>query len=223
MPKDGLADPAATVIGRQSVDSVLRELAPRERLALWQSAVEGRPLADIATGLRLNYLAAAQVLSRARRHAALAMARLAAILAGLRAYRRLPGSANVPWPALVTHSIQLVALVAVPVAIATIQPSSSTIGGSRAQMSTPSVASYGSATIAAGTDHRGAGGSAIGLAVQPVASLSGSAAGRRDSVPSIDHSVLNQETNGVPSVAPGLPPVPVVPVSATPLPTPKVP
>ena len=36
---------------------------------LWQTAVEHRSLADLATRLRLNYMATGQVVSRARRHA----------------------------------------------------------------------------------------------------------------------------------------------------------
>src|SRR5207302_5722380 len=76
---DAVPDPQAVVVDRQMLISVFRELAPRERMVLWQSAGERRALADIAQGLRLNYMAAAQVLSRARRHAAFAAARVAAI------------------------------------------------------------------------------------------------------------------------------------------------
>src|SRR6266849_7357147 len=62
-------DVETTVADRDFVDIVFKQLSKRERQALWQSAVESRPLADIASGLRLSYMAAAQVLHRARRHA----------------------------------------------------------------------------------------------------------------------------------------------------------
>ena len=90
------ANPEVAVIGRQNVDSLLRKLSPRERKALWQSAIENKPIAEIATGLRVTYLAAAQVLSRARRHAALAAANVASILGLLRLHRMLRGGPSCP-------------------------------------------------------------------------------------------------------------------------------
>jgi DNA-directed RNA polymerase specialized sigma24 family protein len=47
------------VADRDFVHVVFKQLSKRERQALWQSAVESRPLADIASRLRLSYMAAA--------------------------------------------------------------------------------------------------------------------------------------------------------------------
>src|SRR5438876_4858756 len=77
-------DLEAGVVDRDFVDQVLRQLSERERLALWQSAVERRSLADIAIGLQLSYAAAAQVVHRARQHAVRLAASVAAIFAVLR-------------------------------------------------------------------------------------------------------------------------------------------
>jgi RNA polymerase sigma factor (sigma-70 family) len=76
--RDGQAEQA--VVDRQFVDAILRQLRDRERQALWQSAVEHRPVAEIATYLGLSYMAAAQLLHRARQRASLVAAKLAAIL-----------------------------------------------------------------------------------------------------------------------------------------------
>jgi RNA polymerase sigma-70 factor (ECF subfamily) len=68
------------VVDRQLAQTVLEQLAVRERQALWQSHVEERPVGEIAERLGMSYMAAAQLLSRARRRAALVAAELAAIL-----------------------------------------------------------------------------------------------------------------------------------------------
>src|SRR5207244_4711334 len=65
-------------------EGVLGQPSRREPLAVWQSAVEHRPLADIATGLQLSYAAAAQVVHRARQRAIRLAASVAAILTVLR-------------------------------------------------------------------------------------------------------------------------------------------
>jgi RNA polymerase sigma-70 factor (ECF subfamily) len=57
------------IVNRQLLHAVLARLGERERQALWQSAVERRPLAEIATTLGLSYMAAAQLVHRARKHA----------------------------------------------------------------------------------------------------------------------------------------------------------
>src|SRR5256885_1091746 len=56
---DAGSDLEAGIVDRDFVQGVLGQLSLRERLALWQSAVEHRPLADIATGLQLSYGGAA--------------------------------------------------------------------------------------------------------------------------------------------------------------------
>jgi RNA polymerase sigma-70 factor (ECF subfamily) len=81
---DARGDLEAGVVDRDFVDGLLRQLSVRERFALWQSAVEHRSLADIATGLQLSYTAAAQVVHRARQRAVRLAASVAAILAVLR-------------------------------------------------------------------------------------------------------------------------------------------
>jgi len=65
---------------RQLLLGVLEQLSLRDRQALWQSAVERRSLADIARSFDLSYVAAAQLISRARRRALVLATRLAVIL-----------------------------------------------------------------------------------------------------------------------------------------------
>ena len=83
---DHVSDPEGTTLDRQLVRAVLDPLPPRDRRLLWESAVERRPLREIAAGLRLSYLATAQALRRARRRAGLIAARVAAVfgIVGLR-------------------------------------------------------------------------------------------------------------------------------------------
>jgi RNA polymerase sigma-70 factor, ECF subfamily len=72
-------DAERAVVDRSFVQAVLSQLRTRERQALWQSAVEYRPIGEIGSYLGLSYEAAAQLLHRARRHASLVAAKLAAI------------------------------------------------------------------------------------------------------------------------------------------------
>jgi len=85
---DSGADPATGVADRDFVHGIFKKLSPRERQALWQSAVEHRPIDDIAGQLRLSYAAAAQVIHRARRRALALAARVAIVFAILRLGRR---------------------------------------------------------------------------------------------------------------------------------------
>jgi hypothetical protein len=80
------------VADRDFIDLVFKQLSKGERQALWQSAVESRPLADIASGLRLSYMAAAQVLHRARRHAVQAATRVALVFGIFHVGRQRPGA-----------------------------------------------------------------------------------------------------------------------------------
>jgi RNA polymerase sigma-70 factor (ECF subfamily) len=84
------ADPEGLAVNRQVVTAVLGQLSARERRLLWQSAVERQPLAEIAAGLRLSYLATAQAVRRARRRAWSIAARIAAIIGLLRLRRLIP-------------------------------------------------------------------------------------------------------------------------------------
>jgi RNA polymerase sigma factor (sigma-70 family) len=111
----GDADPEAAAIERHVVTAIFGELRERERRALWQWAVERRPLAEIAHEQGRSYKAAQQFLIRARRHALSVAARVAALL-GLfqvgRAARR------------VTQAGQLVLVaVAVPVVLVSVPAS----------------------------------------------------------------------------------------------------
>jgi len=81
------------VIDRQLLAAVLHELGKRDRLVLWQSAVERRPLGEIASYLGLSYMAAAQLRHRARTRASMIAARLAALL-GILASHQLRRSAE---------------------------------------------------------------------------------------------------------------------------------
>jgi RNA polymerase sigma-70 factor (ECF subfamily) len=117
------------VADRQFVDRVIRELPLRERQALWESAVESRPVADIARHLQLSYMAAAQVLHRARRHAAMVAARVAVVVVGLFGLSR-QRTANAA-----SNVQRLVATAALPIAaVAVISQSSS---GSSASAGSP--------------------------------------------------------------------------------------
>lgn len=219
--EDGV-NPESTVIGRQNVDSVLRGLSPRERQALWQSAVERRTLADIANGLRLNYMAAAQVLSRARRHAAVAMARVAAILFGLRILRGLARSDATSRSALLSHSVQLAAVAMVPLIVAAVASSSDAVGRPTPVVVAHSVTAPAAVSTVASTDHRGVLGT-TGLSTRRLAGLPNVPVGGTAAIPSVANSTLGQLTIVLPSVVRGLPPVPALPLIPTPPPIPKVP
>jgi len=83
-----VADPATAVADRDFVNAIFKKLSPRERQALWQSAVEHRPIEEIAGQLQLSYAAAAQMIHRARRHALALAARVAIVFAILGLGRR---------------------------------------------------------------------------------------------------------------------------------------
>jgi len=82
-------DPATAVADRDLVNAIFKKLSPRERQALWQSAVEHRPIEEIAGQLQLSYAAAAQMIHRARRRALALAARVAIVFAILRLGRRV--------------------------------------------------------------------------------------------------------------------------------------
>jgi RNA polymerase sigma factor (sigma-70 family) len=110
---DAREDVANAVADRDFVDAVFKKLSPRERQALWHSAVEHRPVDDIAGRLRLSYMAAAQVIHRARRHALQLASRVAIVFGIFRLGRRASRAsvtfvrvAAVPMIALSAISIQ---------------------------------------------------------------------------------------------------------------------
>jgi RNA polymerase sigma-70 factor (ECF subfamily) len=105
------------VADRDFVGMVFKQLSNRERQALWHSAVESRPLADIAGRLRLSYMAAAQVLHRARRHAVAVAARVAVVFGVFQLGRQRPVTGSVLFA-------RLVAVAAVPVIVLSVQSTS---------------------------------------------------------------------------------------------------
>jgi hypothetical protein len=112
----GDANPETAVVERDLVSAIFRELRVRERHALWQWAVESRPLAEIANDLGLSYTAVQQLLFRARRHAASVAARVAALLGLLQLGRALRRA---------SHAYQLALVAAVVPVVLVSTPSSS--------------------------------------------------------------------------------------------------
>ena len=86
----------AEIVNRQLLHSVLARLGDRDRDALWQSAVEERPLAEIAGRLGLSYAAAGQLVHRARKRAWVAAGKLGAAL-GVPALIRLLRRRSASW------------------------------------------------------------------------------------------------------------------------------
>lgn len=82
-------DVAGAVVDRDLVDTIFKRLSPVERQVLWQSAVEQRAIVDIASRLRLSYMAAAQVIHRARRHALELAARVAIVIGAVKVSERV--------------------------------------------------------------------------------------------------------------------------------------
>jgi RNA polymerase sigma-70 factor (ECF subfamily) len=113
-----VTDMETAVADRDFVDVVFKQLSKRERFALWQSAVESRPLADIASRLRLSYMAAAQVLHRARRHAVQAAGRVAVVFGVFRLGRHQAGAG----PLVVAQRVA--AAVALPLIVVSMNTSS---------------------------------------------------------------------------------------------------
>jgi RNA polymerase sigma-70 factor (ECF subfamily) len=115
-------DPESSVVDRDTVDAIFKQLSARERTVLWQTAVEHRSLAEIANSLHLNYMAAGQVVSRARRRASILAAKVAAIFLVFRLITRRVNAS----PSGGVAGWGLVAVV-VPVVALSVQPSSSAI------------------------------------------------------------------------------------------------
>jgi hypothetical protein len=137
------------VADRDFVGVVLKQLSRRERQALWQSAVESRPLADIAIRLRLSYMAAAQVLHRARRHAVQAAARVAVVFGIFHLGRQRSGAG------LLVNAQRLAAAAAVPLIVVSMNASSAI---PQADSAAPAVV-----TAAPATSQASPGGSTVAL------------------------------------------------------------
>lgn len=195
-PDDGRATDIETAVAdRDFVDIVFKQLSRRERLALWQSAVESRPLADIASGLRLSYMAAAQVLHRARRHAVQAAARVAVVLGIVHLGRQRAGTG------LFGAAQRLAAVAAVPLIVVSMNASS--------PISPAASSSAGPAAVsAAGAASGGAASHAFSL--PPSVGVGGLAPGSTASLNSAADTV-RQLLRSLPSVAPTAGKAPVLP------------
>lgn len=112
-------DSETEVMNRRLLQAVLSQLGQRERQALWQSAIQHRSLGEIAASLGISYMAAAQVLHRARKHATAVASKLGALLglAGANALRRRPRALGL--------AQSLAAMAIAPLVIAVATPSSS--------------------------------------------------------------------------------------------------
>jgi RNA polymerase sigma-70 factor (ECF subfamily) len=190
-------DMETAVADRDFVDVVFKQLSRRERQALWQSAVESRPLADIAIRLRLSYMAAAQVLHRARRHAVQAAARVAVVFGIFHLGRQRPGAG----PLVVAQ--RLAAAAAVPLIVVSMNASSSVPQPESA--APPAISAVGPASLAAPNPTTLALPSIPGGG--PAAQLPGSTA------------TLNSATDAVGQLLRSLPSVPPVAVQPSALPS----
>jgi RNA polymerase sigma-70 factor (ECF subfamily) len=130
---DGADEGVQSVEDRQLVLAVLQQMGTRERQALWQSAVEDLPVAEVAKASGLSYLAAAQLLHRARRQALVLATRLAVVL-GLAALGRWFTRRS----SLLQRSQQIAAVVAIPAVIGLAVVSSSPQPPIVAQATSPS-------------------------------------------------------------------------------------
>jgi RNA polymerase sigma-70 factor (ECF subfamily) len=118
---DDRPESEAEVVNRQLLQSVMAQLGERERLALWQSAVEQRPIAEIAGSLGVSYAAAGQLVHRARKHASAVVGKLGAAigLLGLRLWRRRTAGSSVGQLIAALAIVPLVASVVLATAAAT--------------------------------------------------------------------------------------------------------
>jgi RNA polymerase sigma-70 factor, ECF subfamily len=202
-------DMETAVADRDFVDVVFKQLTKRERQALWHSAVESRPLADIASRLRLSYMAAAQVLHRARRHAVQAASRVAVVFGVFHIGRQRPGVGALG------VAQRIAAVAAVPLIAVSMNASSAQPAPASAAPAPATISSSTSQSIPSGSGGGQTGGAEV-HAPNPDPLLPGST------------STLNNATNTVSDLLrllPSVPPVPAKPpavpsVSAVPLPPP---
>ncbi len=179
---------------RDFVGIVFKQLSKRERQALWQSAVEARPLSDIAGRLRLSYMAAAQVLHRARRHAVAVAARVAVVLGVFQLARQRPSGG------LTLAATRLAAVAAVPLIIVSVQSSSPTPRPAPTVL--PAVSAAGPAGVTAPNPPRQA---------FPSPSGGGQGGGSTAQLPG-SAATLNSAIDAVRQLAKPLPSVPALPI-----------
>ncbi|HEV3262681.1 MAG TPA: sigma-70 family RNA polymerase sigma factor [Gemmataceae bacterium] len=201
-------DMETAVADRDFVDVVLKQLSARERLALWQSAVESRPLAEIASGLRLSYMAAAQVLHRARRHAVQAATRVAVALGIVHLGRQRVGTG------LLGAVQRLAAVAALPVIVVSMNASSPIPPAASSSTAPNAISAPGRAPAAAAPGGSGAlPGQVPGVLPNPDSVLPGSTATLNPATDAVDR-LLQRPLPSVPPVVskpPVLPSVPALP------------
>ena len=188
-------DVETAVADRDFVGTVFKQLSIRERQALWQSAVESRPLSDIAGRLRLSYMAAAQVLHRARRHAVQVAARVAVVVGVFQLGRQRPGSGSVVF-------VRLAAVATVPLILVSVQSSSATLAPASSSITAPNTASHVFPSPSVG-------GQGVGLMALPP----GSTATLKSAIDAV-HQLVRPSPLVPPvvSVPPVLPSVPALPL-----------
>src|SRR6184192_360256 len=208
---DPSRDLEGAVADRHFLDSVFKQLSVKERQALWQSAVESRPLADIAGRLRLSYMAAAQVVHRARRHAAYVAARVAIVLGALGLGRQRSSGE----PLALSRALAMAALPLAAVVV--IQTSSSPSPGTGPPLPGQSAIhpkdAGATTTAATGSAHDPAAPPSAGGGVLPATSIAPTA-----TIPPEASSAINSLTDQDRHAIGGLPGLPTAP-----LPSPSVP
>jgi RNA polymerase sigma-70 factor, ECF subfamily len=221
-------DPELSVVDRHTVDAIFRQLTKRERTVLWQTAVEHRPLAEIADRLHLNYMAAGQVVSRARKHASMLAARVAAVLILFRLItRRLSAFAyggaarSNPSPSGGGLGWGLVAVV-VPVVALSVQSSSPVTGPSAHLATQPApAASHGRAPGAGRTSSKTTTTLPLPAGSLPMALPAPSVSAPALPVPSTVGGLAGSATNTVKKVIGTIPSPPALPAPSLSPPLPK--
>jgi RNA polymerase sigma-70 factor (ECF subfamily) len=211
-------DMETAIADRDFVDAVFKQLSRRERQALWQSAVESRPLADIAGRLRLSYMAAAQVLHRARRHAVEVAGRVAVVVGVFQWGRQRLGGIGVV-------ATRVAAVVAVPLIVVSVQSSSPVrqpLTGSPAAVSAaPLVGASGVPGGVAGTLHAQVSGLVPGAMPSPNSLVPAPTGTLNSAIGSV--SQLLRSLPSVPPVAGTLPVLPSGSALPSPAPLPSLP
>lgn len=200
-------DLETAVADRDFVDVVFKQLSKRERQALWQSAVESRPLADIASRLQLSYMATAQVLHRARQRALRAAARVAVVFGVFHLGRQRPGAGTLV-------SAQRLAAVASVAAVPLLAISITGSSPERLQAPhVPSVVSVPATPAVPGAPSAGVGslsGALPSLAPNPDSLLPGSAGTLNAATDAIGR-LVKQVSSGIDSSPQALPSIPALP------------
>jgi RNA polymerase sigma-70 factor (ECF subfamily) len=203
-------DMETAVADRDFVDVVFKQLSKRERQALWQSAVESRPLADIASRLQLSYMAAAQVLHRARRRAVQAAGRVAVVFGVFHLGRQRPGAESL----LGAHKLAALASVAAVPLIAVSMNSSSP--ARPPAPAAPAVLSVPATSAVPGALNAGTGalsGALPGLAPNPDSVLPGSGETLNSALDTVS-KLVRQLESATPAISP--PPIPSLPAPTLP-------